>query len=68
MKQKYTRLLAVITAGLMGSMLEISCSTGDLPDEGDHCWFFCQATEKGNTPEVSVTLVQPVLATVVRPA
>lgn len=50
MKRRYLRLLAVLAAASMGTVLDISCTTGDPPDQGDHCWFFCNAAEDSKAP------------------
>jgi|WetSurMetagenome_2_1015567.scaffolds.fasta_scaffold1251315_2 hypothetical protein len=50
MKRRFSRWLVIVAAATMGSLLEFSCSSGDAPPEGDHCWFFCKAIERAPTP------------------
>ncbi len=68
MKRRYARLLAALSAALMVTMLDITCTTGDPPDDGDHCWFFCKGTEQPQTTDASYTCLTSTRAHASNPA
>jgi len=53
MKRRVSRWLAALAAATMGTMLDTSCTTGDPPEDGDHCWFICKAVEESQTAPLS---------------
>ena len=54
MKRRYSRVLAVLAAAAMGTVMESSCTTGEPADTGDHCWFICdKSTEKTQAPPLT---------------
>ena len=56
MKRRYSRLLAVLAAATMGTLLDLSCTTGNPPDQGSNCLFFCdKSTEKSQAPPLTDT-------------
>jgi hypothetical protein len=67
MKRRYSRLLAVLAAATMGTLLDFSC-TGNPPDTGDNCWFICKAVEKSQTPHVSYASLPLSQAALAKPA
>ncbi len=55
MKRRYSRLLGALAVAAMGTLMESGCYIGTQPDEGNNCWFLCEATENPQTPAVNDT-------------
>lgn len=55
MKRRYSRILAVLAAVTMATVMEdASCYLGNNPDDDPDCFMFCdKSTEKSQTPDVS---------------
>ena len=56
MKRRYSRVLAVLAAATMGTVMESSCTIGNRPDDNPECLFFCdKSTEKSQAPALTDT-------------